>query len=138
MNEIQADAENTAAPTDLELMWEAIERDAPPFVRDLTEVEIEEGYLLAPRAIEFNPQRTEYRWNDDFSGFIPIKLRWWDDASYIAYQSDCGECERDYAPCTPEELAEAEEWQREHDAKMAAEAAERAAWRAANPDEICF
>lgn len=39
----------------------------------------------------FNPQRTEYRWNADFSAFYPIPLRWWDDASYIAYQGYCGD-----------------------------------------------
>lgn len=43
------------------------------------------------QAVLFNPQRTEFRWNADFSAFWPIPLRWWDDASYIAYQGDCGD-----------------------------------------------
>lgn len=35
-----------------------------------------------------NPNRVEFRWNDDFSAFQIIPLRWWDDTSYIAYQCD--------------------------------------------------
>lgn len=35
----------------------------------------------------FNPQRTEFRWNDDFTAYRPIALRWWDDASYARYQA---------------------------------------------------
>jgi hypothetical protein len=34
-----------------------------------------------------NPQRTEVAWNDSFTAFRLIALKWWDDASYIAYQS---------------------------------------------------
>ncbi len=35
----------------------------------------------------FNPARFDFRWNDDYTAFRPIRLRWWDDASYARYQS---------------------------------------------------
>lgn len=35
----------------------------------------------------YNPGRYDYRWNSDFTAFRAIKLTWWDDRSYIAYQS---------------------------------------------------
>ncbi len=35
----------------------------------------------------FNCNRFDFRWNDDFSAFYPVALRWWDDASYAAYQA---------------------------------------------------
>lgn len=35
----------------------------------------------------WNPNRTEFFWNDDFTMFRPVALRWWDDASYVAYQA---------------------------------------------------
>lgn len=34
-----------------------------------------------------NPQRTEVVWNDTFTAFRLVALKWWDDASYIAYQA---------------------------------------------------
>lgn len=43
------------------------------------------------QACLWNPRRTEFVWNDSFTAFRPIPLRWWDDASYIAYQADCGD-----------------------------------------------
>ena len=33
-------------------------------------------------------QRTEVAWNDDFTAFRLIPLKWWDDASYAAYELD--------------------------------------------------
>lgn len=39
----------------------------------------------------FSPQSHDFRWNDDFTAYRPIKLAWHDDASYIAYQSDSGQ-----------------------------------------------
>ena len=101
-----------------------------PFVRDLTEAEVAEGYLLAPRCSEFNPQRYDFRWNEDYSGFVPVKLLWWDDASYIAYQSDPG-CDGDEDAraweqnATPEEREEAAQYMRELEARDAARAAAR-------------
>lgn len=35
----------------------------------------------------YNPQRFDFRWNDDFTAFQPLPLTWWDDASYLAYQA---------------------------------------------------
>lgn len=35
----------------------------------------------------YNPARNDYRWNADFTAFRAIKLTWWDERSYIAYQS---------------------------------------------------
>lgn len=37
----------------------------------------------------YNPRRHDFVWNADFTAFRAVQLRWWDDASYIAYQ--CGE-----------------------------------------------
>jgi len=37
----------------------------------------------------FNPERFDFAWNADFSAYRPLRLKWWDDASYIAYQ--CGD-----------------------------------------------
>lgn len=37
----------------------------------------------------YNPKRHDFRWNDDYTAFRPVSCRWWDDASYIAWQ--CGE-----------------------------------------------
>lgn len=39
----------------------------------------------------FNPERWDFRWNHDYSIVTCVALRWWDDASYIAYQGDCGD-----------------------------------------------
>lgn len=45
------------------------------------------GHLAAP-------QRNEFVWNDNFTAFRIVPLRWWDDASYAAYQArDCYEGE---------------------------------------------
>lgn len=33
------------------------------------------------------PQRNEFVWNDNFTAFRIAPLRWWDDASYAAYQA---------------------------------------------------
>lgn len=38
-----------------------------------------------------NPHRQDVRWNADYTAFQVRDLRWWDDASYIAYQADCEE-----------------------------------------------
>jgi len=35
----------------------------------------------------FNSMRYSFVWNEDSSAFRPVWLLWWDDASYIAYQS---------------------------------------------------
>lgn len=82
--------------------------------RTLTEQEIAEGYelLVDPENIPYNPARYDFVWSDDFLAFRAIKLLWWDDASYIAYQSDPGcdgmEDARDWQEnATPEELEEA-------------------------------
>ena len=42
---------------------------------------------------QYNLRRVEIRWNADQTAFCPVALRWWDDASYIAYQCDCGDDE---------------------------------------------
>ena len=56
--------------------------------RTLTCLELAEGYLPASQVRRFNPRRYDFRWTDDFAGFLPVKLLWWDDASYIRYQGD--------------------------------------------------
>lgn len=35
----------------------------------------------------YNPNRYDFVWNDDYTSFRAIKLAWWDDASYIDYQT---------------------------------------------------
>ncbi len=55
-------------------------------VRALTETEVNEGFLPASEVETYNPDRYSFRWNSDYSGFIPRKLAWHDDASYIRYQ----------------------------------------------------
>jgi hypothetical protein len=37
---------------------------------------------------EFNPDRVDFIWNEDFTKFRAIPLKWWNDASYIVYQCD--------------------------------------------------
>lgn len=38
----------------------------------------------------FSPRTNDFAWNDDFTAFKALPLKWWDDASYIAYQTrDC-------------------------------------------------
>lgn len=39
----------------------------------------------------FNPDRFDFRWNADYTEFCPVRLRWWDDASYAAWQGDFAE-----------------------------------------------
>jgi hypothetical protein len=41
----------------------------------------------------FSSARYDFYWNDDFTVVTPVRLRWWDDASYIAYQ--CGNIDHD-------------------------------------------
>jgi len=36
----------------------------------------------------WNPKRYDFVWNNDFTAFKPVKLLWWDNSSYIAYQCD--------------------------------------------------
>jgi hypothetical protein len=41
----------------------------------------------ASKAHEYSPECFDFRWNEDYTMFRPIRLLWWDEASYIAYQS---------------------------------------------------
>ena len=49
----------------------------------------DDRWLPAAKVSNYNSERFDIHWNDNFSKFIPLKLTWWDDASYIAYQ--CGD-----------------------------------------------
>jgi len=50
--------------------------------------------LQTQAAVLYSPARYDFVWNDDFSAFRPVRLLWWDEASYLAYQSgDYGEDE---------------------------------------------
>lgn len=62
-------------------------------------------WLPSERAQEFNPDRFDFRWNAGGTAFRLIPLRWWDNESYIAYQSDCLS-EQDYAREQAEAMAE--------------------------------
>lgn len=57
--------------------------------RELTAKEIEDGFEPASQVENYNPNQYDFCWTKDFEAFRPIKLLWWDDASYIAYQ--CGD-----------------------------------------------
>lgn len=149
-NAVAKDARNTARRR--EDMFDAadarfvVERAEEPETRELTVEEIDAGYLPAARVFEFNPNRYEFCWNDDFSGFIPCKLRWWDDASYAAYQADCGEDEESYRPdCGDRETEvdhEAAEYDFDPDAadawKRSEADAEIAAERAIDNDDLDY
>lgn len=49
------------------------------------------NWLPASEVENYNPDHYSFEWNADFSQFRATKLRWHDDASYIAYQADCGD-----------------------------------------------
>ncbi len=50
------------------------------------------SYLPAKYVEEFTPMYFDIRWHKDHLFFQPIPLTWWDDRSYIEYQSfDCEE-----------------------------------------------
>lgn len=56
-------------------------------------------WFPASRCDEFDPETHDFYWNEDYTFFYPSRLLWWDDASYRAYQSDCGDsdCNNDEA-----------------------------------------
>ncbi len=35
---------------------------------------------------KFSPDRYDYEWNEDYTEFKPIELKYWDDSSYKDYQ----------------------------------------------------
>lgn len=45
------------------------------------------NWVPAAEVENYNPNRYDFVWNDDFTAFEPVKLLWWDDASYAAYQA---------------------------------------------------
>ena len=47
-------------------------------------------WLPARFAARFSPANHDFVWSPDGRHFRPVKLRWWDDASYARYQGDCG------------------------------------------------
>lgn len=90
-------------------------------------VEAEE-WIPADRIKEFNPDLYDFKWNEDYTMFIPIKLNWHDDLSYIEYQSRDVEAachgslrvkadvEADFEPATDLDAYEGDEtWQFETD-----------------------
>ena len=38
-------------------------------------------------ATMFRTDRFDLVWNADYTTFVPVRLAWWDDRSYIAYQT---------------------------------------------------
>lgn len=51
-------------------------------------------------------QRNEFVWNDDFTAFRIVPLKWWDDASYAEYQArDIDDRQEEGAPVPPAPLA---------------------------------
>lgn len=44
-------------------------------------------WLPAERRFEFDPDRFDFEWNEDYSMFRPHRLAWHDEASYLKYQA---------------------------------------------------
>lgn len=77
-------------------------------IRELTAQEVADGFLLAVEVENYNGRRFEFVWSDDFGAFRPVRLLWWDERSYAAYQADCGDYdERDDGETRREHEAEA-------------------------------
>lgn len=55
---------------------------------DNTSYTIDNPWYPARMINEFNPDRFEFRWNEDYTEFQLVPVRWWDDLSYIRYQSE--------------------------------------------------
>lgn len=76
--------------------------------RLLTAEEVAAGYQPAFEVEGYNAARFDFVWSDDFAAFRPVRLPWWDDRSYAAYQADCGDYdERDDGEVRREHEAEA-------------------------------
>jgi len=59
----------------------------------------DERWVEASKVGEYDPRRHDFAWNADFTYFIPLPLKWWDDESYIAYQcGDMSDTEREPEP----------------------------------------
>lgn len=56
----------------------------------LKSIEISAEQAAAGEHEIINPDRFDFYWRPDGSG-VAIRLAWWDEASYIRYQSDCGD-----------------------------------------------
>ncbi len=57
----------------------------------MTTNSLPEGWFSAEAVEQYDPNRYDFDWNDDFTAFRPLALTWWDDASYLDYQSRCGD-----------------------------------------------
>lgn len=76
--------------------------------RPLTTEEVAAGFQPAFEVEGYNAARYDFEWSDDFAAFRPVRLAWWDDRSYAAYQADCGDYdERDDGEVRREHEAEA-------------------------------
>lgn len=49
---------------------------------------MDEFPLTAAEARNLDPARYDFIWNADYSRCRAVKLAWYDDASYAAYQGD--------------------------------------------------
>jgi hypothetical protein len=76
---------------------------------------------------QFNPQRFDFRWNEDYTAAQVVPLAWWDDASYACSQwvDLCGLDGDDEKDLTEEERAELDAWEKEEKRK---EEEARKAW----------
>ncbi len=51
-----------------------------------------EGFFPAAIVEQFfHVSRYDFVWNADYTAARPVPMQWWDDASYMAYQGDCGD-----------------------------------------------
>lgn len=49
--------------------------------------EKDEGWLPLEKLDDFDPDQYDFKWNKDYTMFLPLKLKWNDDSSYKEYQS---------------------------------------------------
>jgi hypothetical protein len=49
---------------------------------------VKAGWLPKSKLGEYDSARYDIYWNKDYTMFKPSKLLWWDDASYLRYQSE--------------------------------------------------
>lgn len=64
---------------------EKMTRDDSP---EYTDLENQEDYWLNADEVEgYDPNTYDFIWNEDYTKFKPVKLRWNDESSYRRYQS---------------------------------------------------
>jgi hypothetical protein len=50
-------------------------------------IEMGKEEVAAGKYKEYDPERYDFFWNKDFTAVKIVPLTWWDDKSYLAYQT---------------------------------------------------